>query len=137
MSKAFVISAASVVDDRIREAIAGTDEDSEFLSRPEIGGGSVIVGPDTRILAGPVPGDQEEIIYADMDFDMGIKMKLRHDFAGHYNRGDVFRLLVNRGATRMIETFADSPQAMGGAGVEILDLPPPRELGLGDEDRST
>ena len=131
MSKAFVISAASVVDDRIRDAIAGTEDDVEFLSRPDIAGGTVIVGPDTRILAGPVPGDREEIIYADMDFDVGIKMKLRHDFAGHYNRGDVFRLLVNRGATRLMETFATTPQRLG-PDVEILDLPPQPGLGLGE-----
>ena len=125
MSKAFVISAASVVDDRIRETIASSDDDLAFLARPEISGGSVIVGPDTRILAGPVPGDREEIIYADLDFDVGIRMKLRHDFAGHYNRGDVFRLLVNRNATRLIETFAASSQGLPPADVEILDLPGP------------
>jgi len=130
MSKAFVISAAGVVDDSIRDAIAGDVEDAEFLSRPEISGGSVIVGPDTRILAGPVPGDREEIIYADMDFDVGIRMKLRHDFAGHYNRGDVFRLLVNRSATRLIETFAAAPQGLSPVDVEVLDLP---ELGSGGE----
>ena len=133
MSKAFVISAASVVDDHIRETIAGKGEDVEFLSRPEIGGGSVIVGPDTRILAGPVPGDREEIIYADMDFDVGIKMKLRHDLAGHYNRGDVFRPLVNRSATRLVETFRETPYGVGGSDVEILDHHAPPELGPGDE----
>jgi len=133
MSKAFVISAAGVLDDRMRDAIVGDGEDAEFLSRGDISGGSVIVGPDTRILAGPVPGDREEIIYADMDFDVGIKMKLRHDFAGHYNRGDVFRLLVNRNATRLIETFAAGPQGLSAADVEVVDLPAPPELGFEGE----
>ena len=133
MSKAFVISAASVVDDRIRDAIADDVEDLEFLSRADISGGSVIVGPDTRILAGPVPGDREEIIYADMDFDVGIRMKLRHDFAGHYNRGDVFRLLVNRSATRLIESFSDAPQALSQADIEVLELPAPLEMDLEGE----
>ena len=133
MSKAFVISAASVVDDRIRDAIADDVEDLEFLSGADISGGSVIVGPDTRILAGPVPGDREEIIYADMDFDVGIRMKLRHDFAGHYNRGDVFRLLVNRSATRLIESFSDGPQALSQADIEVLELPAPVEMDLDGE----
>ena len=129
MSKAFVISAASVVDDRIREAIAADGEDADFLSRADISGGSVIVGPDTRILAGPVPGDREEIIYADMDFDVGIRMKLRHDFAGHYNRSDVFRLLVNRSATRLVEMHDGSPERLPAADIEILDLPAALEPG--------
>jgi nitrilase len=132
MSKAFVISAAGVVDDRIRDLIADEVEDVEFLSRTDISGGSVIVGPDTRILAGPVPGEREEIIYADMDFDVGIRMKLRHDFAGHYNRADVFRLLVNRSATRLIETYGEVPPRLQSAGDEVLDLPEP--LGLGSEE---
>lgn len=133
MSKAFVISAASVVDDRIRDAIAADGDDIEFLSRAEISGGSVIVGPDTRVLAGPVPGDREEIIYADMDFDVGIRMKLRHDFAGHYNRDDVFRLLVNRSATRLIETFEADPQRLPEPDVQVVDLPAPLELGIEEE----
>lgn len=133
MSKAFVISAAGVVDERMREAIAAGGEDVEFLSRSDISGGSVIVGPDTRILAGPLPGDREEILYADMDFDVGIRMKLRHDFAGHYNRGDVFRLLVNTSATRLIETFDDAPAGLTTSEVEALDPVAPLELGFDGE----
>jgi aliphatic nitrilase len=129
MSKAFVISAAGVVDDRIRDAIADDGEDVEFLSRADISGGSVIIGPDTRILAGPLPGDREETIYADMDFDVGIRLKLRHDLAGHYNRGDVFKLLVNRSATRLIASFTAASPGLGAADIEVLDIPTPLELG--------
>ncbi len=96
MSKAWVISASSVVDDRIREMLPLRDEDREFLLRDDIGGGSCIVAPNTTVVAGPVIGNQELILYADMDLDAGITMKLRHDLAGHYNRPDMFRLLVNR-----------------------------------------
>lgn len=133
MSKAFVISAAGVVDDRIRDMVSGDDDDTEFLSRSDVSGGSVIVGPDTRILAGPLPGDREEILYADMDFEVGIRMKLRHDFAGHYNRSDVFRLLVNRSATRLIQTFHEGPHGLPPAGIEVLDQPLPLELGADEE----
>jgi nitrilase len=106
MSKAFVISACGVVDDRIVDMVAATDEDREFLARPDVAGGSCIIAPDTRILAGPVPGDQETIVYADMDFEIGIRMKLRHDLAGHYNRPDVFRLLVNKQAAPLMHEVA-------------------------------
>jgi len=102
MSKAWVISAAAVVDDRIREMVSVRDEDESFLERDDIGGGSCIVAPDTRVAVGPFVGNEELILYADMDFDVGIRMKLRHDLAGHYNRPDMFRLLVNKQAAPLM-----------------------------------
>lgn len=108
MSKAWVISAAAVVDERIRELLPLRDEDRDFLERDDIGGGSCIVAPDTRVVAGPTVGHDELILYADMDFDAGIRMKLRHDLAGHYNRPDVFRLLVNRNPAPLLESFGSA-----------------------------
>jgi aliphatic nitrilase len=111
MSKAYVISASAVVDDRMRELLPLRDEDREFLARDDIGGGSCIVAPDTRVIAGPVVGNEELILYADMDLDVGIRMKLRHDLAGHYNRPDVFRLLVNRSPAPLMHTVASDELA--------------------------
>src|SRR5262249_15906836 len=61
-----------------------------------------------RPTAGPSPGRwaprkgaEEGILYADCDLDIGIQMKLRHDFAGHYNRPDIFRLHINRAAPKL------------------------------------
>ena len=107
MSKAWVISASAVVDDTIREMIPLRDEDRAFLERDDIGGGSCIVAPDTRVVAGPIVGNEETIVYADMDFDVGIRMKLRHDLAGHYNRPDVFRLLVNTQPAPLVHGVGD------------------------------
>ncbi len=127
MSKAFVLSAAGVVDDRMRAMLSDRPEDLEFLARPDIGGGSVIVGPDTRVLAGPLGGGEEDIIYADMDLEIGVKMKLRHDLAGHYNRPDVFRLLVNRRPAPLVETFAfeqpDQPEHLEPGPTGMLTMP--------------
>ena len=111
MSKAWVISASAVVNDRVREVIAADDADRDFLLTDAIGGGSCIVAPDTRVVAGPAVGHEELILYADMDFDAGIRMKLRHDLAGHYNRPDVFRLLVNRQAAPLVHEAGDVPLA--------------------------
>lgn len=113
MSKAFVLSAAGVVDDRMRAVLSDRPEDQEFLRRADVGGGSVIVSPDMRVLAGPLDGQTEDILYADMDLEVGVKMKLRHDLAGHYNRPDVFRLLVNRRAAPLLETFHEATAAVG------------------------
>jgi len=132
MSKAWVLSASAVVDDRVREMIASDDADREFLARDDIGGGSCIVAPDTRVVAGPLVGNEETILYADMDLEVGVKMKLRHDLAGHYNRPDVFRLLVNKGALPLMQSMAGDELAV--PGTPALDTPDPRMLELGADD---
>ncbi|HEY5650554.1 MAG TPA: carbon-nitrogen hydrolase family protein [Acidimicrobiia bacterium] len=111
MSKAWVLSASAVVDDRIREMVPLNDTDLEYLARDDIGGGSCIVAPDTRVVAGPAIGNEELILYADMDLEVGVKMKLRHDLSGHYNRPDVFRLLVNKRSAPLIQSIEDGISA--------------------------
>ena len=132
MSKAWVLSASAVVDDRIREMIAETDADREFLARDDIGGGSCIVAPDTRVVAGPTVGNEELILYADMDLEVGVKMKLRHDLAGHYNRPDVFRLLVNKGTLPLMQTVAGDQLAA--PSTPVLDMADPAMLEALNED---
>jgi aliphatic nitrilase len=43
----------------------------------------------------------EGILYAECDLELGIAMKLRHDFAGHYNRPDIFHLQINRAVPKL------------------------------------
>ncbi|NMN99158.1 carbon-nitrogen hydrolase family protein [Antrihabitans stalactiti] len=97
LSKAFVISAPGVIDRAFYKEMA------EMAGTPDVDlaagirdGGAVIVSPGSEIIAGPVAPGVEQIIYADMDLDIWVKMKLLQDFAGHYNRPDVFTLEVNR-----------------------------------------
>lgn len=113
MSKAYVISACGTVDeDMIRKLRVGP-EGEKFLRDPECSGGSVIVSPASRIIAGPMGAD-EGILYADCNLEAGITVKLRHDFAGHYNRADIFQLHVNRSAPR-IYTVHDTGRPVGAA----------------------
>lgn len=102
MSKAFVVSACGTVDDDMIRKLEVGPEAEKFLRNPDCCGGSVIVAPNSRIIAGPI-GAEEGILYADCNIELGIAMKLRHDFAGHYNRPDIFQLQVNR-ATPSIYT---------------------------------
>ncbi len=61
-------------------------------------GGSVIVSPGTEVIAGPLaPGGRRDSVRATfVDLDQWVKAKLLQDFAGHYNRPDVFHLEVDR-----------------------------------------
>jgi nitrilase len=59
-------------------------------------GGSVIIGPGGKVLAGPLL-NAEGILYADLDLKEVIKGKYEFDVAGHYNRPDVFAFHVNKG----------------------------------------
>src|SRR3990172_327853 len=97
MSKAFVISACGTVDEDMIARLEVGPEAGKFLRDPDSCGGSVIVAPNSRILAGPM-GAEEGILYAECNLELGVLTKLRHDFAGHYNRPDIFQLQINRGA---------------------------------------
>jgi aliphatic nitrilase len=115
MSKAYVISACGTVDeDMIRKLEVGP-EAQRFLRDPECCGGSLIVSPASRIIAGPM-GAEEGILYAECPLEAGALAKLRHDFAGHYNRPDIFQLHVNRAAPR-IYTVREEPAALPPAAV--------------------
>ena len=121
MSKAFVIAACGTVDERMIEMLKAGPEGEKFLRDPDCCGGSCIVAPNSRIIAGPM-GAEEGILYADCNLEIGIQMKLRHDFAGHYNRPDIFQLHINRAAPRLYSVHGE-PQALPGAETPALDGP--------------
>jgi nitrilase len=114
MSKAFVVSACGTVDEHMIRALRVGQEAEKFLRNPECCGGSVVVAPNSRVIAGPM-GAEEGILYADCNIDIGIQMKLRHDFAGHYNRPDVFQVHVNRSAPQIYTVHAARDGAARGA----------------------
>ena len=119
MSKAFVINAIGAMSDDMREVLAYTPEDRDYLADQKLIGGSSIIAPDSRVIAGPM-GPEEGILYADIDLEEGVHEKVAHDFAGHYNRADIFTLLLNdrvpeiyqrRSIVERKEEFADARAA--------------------------
>lgn len=124
MSKAFVISACGTVDDRMIEMLKPSPEAEKFLRNPDCCGGTLIVDPLSRIIAGPM-GAEEGILYAECNLDLGIQMKLRHDFAGHYNRPDIFQVHVNRAAPQLYRVHND-PAALEAPKTNELPSPPLR-----------
>jgi len=69
-------------------------------------GGSVIVDPDGRIVAGPA-NEVETVLYADVRADQLIGPRWQLDIGGHYARPDVFELRVHRRPTPMIQVVDD------------------------------
>ncbi|KII93875.1 hypothetical protein PLICRDRAFT_36097 [Plicaturopsis crispa FD-325 SS-3] len=59
-----------------------------------IAGGSVIVSPLGKVLAGPLLG-AEGVLTADLDLDDIVRGKFDLDVVGHYARPDVFELKAN------------------------------------------
>jgi predicted amidohydrolase len=58
-----------------------------------IAGGSAIIGPGGKYLAGPV-FDEETLLTADVDLSEIRREAMTLDVSGHYSRPDVFRLTV-------------------------------------------
>ena len=101
-AKCHVVSACGVVDERMIERVVPRQEDVDFLRGAAAAGGSVIVAPSGKVLAGPL-GAGEGILVADLDVADSVRAKLREDFAGHSNRADVFSLLVNRRDKKLVD----------------------------------
>ncbi|MBW7473150.1 carbon-nitrogen hydrolase family protein [Paenibacillus oenotherae] len=66
------------------------EQDSDVLCR----GGSAIVGPLGEYIEGPLY-DGEGLLVADLDMSHVTRSRFDFDVVGHYNRPDVFQLVVN------------------------------------------
>jgi nitrilase len=86
-------------------------------------GGSAIVGPDGKLLAGPVL-EREEILYAEVDLRRSIAGKRTLDVAGHYARPDVFELIVHDRARPILAGRGRAAATEAGAGHPLSAGPP-------------
>ena len=117
--RCFVICAGSyltadMVPEELLEAARGGQigDDASVL----LPGGSGIIGPDGSWVAGPV-GDEETIVYGDMDLDRIAQEFGTLDAAGHYNRPDVFQLTVDARPRSQVAWLEESP-AVAAAGFQ-------------------
>jgi nitrilase len=92
-------------------AMRGKDIPADFPERARLfpdledwfnPGDSVIVGPDGKLVAGPLH-EKHGILFADCDPERASAAKRTLDVAGHYGRPDIFRLEVNREARSPVD----------------------------------
>lgn len=79
-------------------------------------GGSAVIGPDGRYIAGPV-FDTETLVEAELDLGLIGDVKWWYDGAGHYSRPDVFSLRWNRApkSASDLVTDTEAPRPADGA----------------------
>ncbi len=101
----------------------GALEDFAGVEGVLLPGGSGIIGPDSNWIAGPA-GNEETIVYGDMDLDLIGGELQALDAAGHYNRPDVFQLTVDRRPRTQISFIdGDGDQARPAAGGRVSAAP--------------
>lgn len=93
--RAFVVAAASYLTKSMLPPDLPLSRELEELPEQLCLGGSAVIGPDARFIAGPVYGC-ETIVFGEVDLSRIPEEKQLLDVAGHYARPDVFSLCVNR-----------------------------------------
>ncbi|EMD41986.1 hypothetical protein CERSUDRAFT_110529 [Gelatoporia subvermispora B] len=92
--RCFVLSACQYAEEKdYPPDHAVVDSSSRNPSNVMIAGGSVIISPLGKVLAGPLRGG-EGILTADLDLDDVARGKFDLDATGHYARPDIFQLKV-------------------------------------------
>lgn len=80
---------------------------AELAQNPDgllLRGGSAVIAPDGRYIAGPVY-DDEIILTAEIDLSEVDKEKMTLDVTGHYQRPDVFELNLHKGSRTKFQTL--------------------------------
>lgn len=104
----FVLAATTVTGAAGMELFGQTEEMRALLGGGG-GGSSRIYAPDGQCITERIPEDEEGIVYATIDVGMIPLAKVAADPAGHYSRGDVTKLVLDRRSRRPVQVLEDAP----------------------------
>jgi aliphatic nitrilase len=127
----FVINSTGVLNDETIDAYEPAAEERAFLEKIKNRGYASIVGPNSQVVASAPAGEGECIVYAEVDLNDVLIPKLMHDFAGHYNRFDIFSVRVNTAARTTGEALPAEPvgpresDETGTAKADVITFPEP------------
>jgi predicted amidohydrolase len=123
--RCYVVAAGMVM---AREDVPADFEAPEALGlsssqpgRQILKGGSGIIAPDAKWIAGPA-GGEETILYGEIDVARIAEEQLSLDTAGHYNRPDIFRLTVDETPRQQVSWI--HPTAAAAVGSEAAQETP-------------
>ena len=75
------------------------------------GGSSAIYGPDGRALSEPAVSTTETILYANLDLEEILRIKMFADGLGHYSRPDLMWLGTCNDVKKMVMVLPDGPES--------------------------
>jgi nitrilase len=114
----YVLHATALTGQDMFDMLCDTQEKRDLLNADggtPGGGYSMIFGPDGRPLVPHLPQDQEGLLVAEIDLDAIAMAKAAYDPSGHYARGDVVRLMINRNPRKATVDFDPAFAAPAGA----------------------
>lgn len=92
-AQTFVVNGSSPVTQQMLDFLEAELGPQDYLKTG--GGWSAVIHPFGPIIAGPVSGEDEQLVVADVDLDDISDVKMWVDTSGHYSRPDVVSLAFN------------------------------------------
>ncbi len=88
----FVVNSTGVLTQEAIDAYQAGEQEVAFMQALKDKGHASVIGPSGQVLTPSLAG--EGLVYAEVDLNDILVRKVAMDFAGHYNRADVFEFRV-------------------------------------------